>query len=282
MIEVAGKSLDESMLNLEESFQKDILNILLDDSSIHEYDSVEELKFELAYRQNLVISGTAMSEGEARFETFAGATCNPDFWQLTPNGGFLLKKTVSPSDAIIDIFTNSSNYAFECATAMVINLYHGLLLTIGKRLFDKLFKELYLYSWHFDADLVMDSSHTYHLIPGDIVYFDNPDYNPMTFWWRGENALYMGSDQYFGHGIGIQSKKYIVDFLNSTALPEATRPATLTDYVARPDFRQLSKILGTVYMQSERKQQHTIIHHNKSSISCHRYLQLLHNLYFST
>ncbi|CAG9621973.1 protein-glutamine gamma-glutamyltransferase [Sutcliffiella rhizosphaerae] len=279
MIEIAGKPFDKSTFKPDEKFQKLILDKLISDNATHSYLNIGELKFELTYRQNLVASAAAMSEGDARFETFAGSQCNPKYWTLTSNGGFLLRKGVSPADAILDIYKNSGEYAYECATAKVIILYHALLSTIGKRLFDHAFQDLYLYSWHFDPDLVIDSTYTYHFIPGDIVYFDNPDFNPVTFWWRGENGLYMGDEKYFGHGIGIQSSDYIIEFLNGTRKPDSNIPAKLTDYVARPDFRQVSRLLHQFPLQN-RKYLHTVIHHDTASISCNRYLQLLHHLYF--
>ena len=85
------------------------------------------------------------------FEIFANARCNPKYWDLTGVGGFQLKPDVRPSDAIQDIYNNSSLYAFECATAKVIIFYHAVLNSIGEELFNQYFKNLYLYSWHFDT-----------------------------------------------------------------------------------------------------------------------------------
>ncbi|WP_376766752.1 hypothetical protein [Peribacillus huizhouensis] len=40
---------------------------------------------------------------------------------------------------------------------------------------------IYLYSWHVDPDLGIQSIHTDHFLPGDVVYFNNPDLDPESF-----------------------------------------------------------------------------------------------------
>lgn len=279
MILISGESVSNSSLFPLEELEETIFKRLNDDQEIHSYDTLEELRFEIALRNNIVASAALMAQGDARFETFAGSQCNPEYWQLTDTGGFMIRKDVNPSDAIADIFTNSQEYAYECATAKVIIYYHAILNTVGEQLFDKYFQELYLYSWHFDSDLVMQSTHTYHFIPGDVVYFKNPDFNPLTFWWRGENAVVMGGGKYFGHGLGIKDADYIIDFLNSTRKPGSDQPAYLTDYVARPSFTHLAKLFLTQREKVRNKHFHYIIFHNKDSISCDRYLFYLYRHY---
>ncbi|MEF3309356.1 hypothetical protein PV433_10630 [Paenibacillus sp. GYB004] len=43
---------------------------------------------------------------------------NREYWERMSNGGFLLRRGVYPSEAILDIISNGRAYAFECATAM--------------------------------------------------------------------------------------------------------------------------------------------------------------------
>lgn len=279
MIQLAGRPFLETDFIPSDSMENVILQRLQEDARVYSYKSLRDLEFELLYRRNIILSAKAMSEGEARFEIFSGSRSNPRFWQLTDTGGFLLKENVKPADAISDIFTNSSEYSFECATAKVIILYYALLLTIGDELFNKFFENLYLYSWHFDSDLVMDSIHSEHFIPGDVVYFNNPDYHPQTFWWRGENAVVLDDGTYFGHGLGIRNGDEIIEFLNETRKPDSTKPAYLTDYVARPSFSHLAELFQNIRGYNRIKQQHLIVNHNKSSISCGRYLSYLYSFY---
>ncbi|WP_308218774.1 hypothetical protein [Bacillus cereus group sp. BfR-BA-01347] len=64
---------------------------------------------------------------------------------------------------------------------------------------------MYLYSWHFDPDLGLKTIYINHFLPGDVVYFNNPDFHPQTPWWIGENAVVLGDGTYFGHGLGIKT-----------------------------------------------------------------------------
>ena len=89
-----------------------------------------------------------MNQSNVQFAVFKNSHCNPQYWLLTSAGGFLLRHGVKPSDAIQDIYLNSSQYAFECATAMIIIYYHAVLTLIGENLFNQLFQGIYLYSWH--------------------------------------------------------------------------------------------------------------------------------------
>ena len=154
-----------------------------------------------------------MNKSSVEFEIFANARCNPKYWNLTNVGGFQLKPDVRPSDAIQDIYNNGSLYAFECATAKVIILYHAVLNSIGEELFNQYFQNLYLYSWHSDTDLGLKSVPSPEFLPGDVVYFNNPDFNPETSWWRGENAVVLEDDTYFGHGLGIMTKEKVIQAL---------------------------------------------------------------------
>ena len=54
-----------------------------------------------------------------------------------------------------------------------------------------------------DSELGIKPYYTNYIIPGDVVYFNNPDFDPLTPQWRGENAVVLEDGTYFGHGIGI-------------------------------------------------------------------------------
>src|SRR5690606_11785293 len=97
-----------------------------------------------------------------------------------------------PSDAIRDIFANGHLYGFECATAMIIVLYKAALDSIGEAAYNRLFANTYLYHWNVDRDLGLTTLPESRFIPGDILYFDNPEVDPSMPQWQGENVVYMG------------------------------------------------------------------------------------------
>ena len=156
--------------------------------------------------------------------------------------------------------------------------YHAVLNSIGEYLFNQLFQNLYLYSWHTDPDLGIQSIHTDYFLPGDVVYFNNPDVDPKTPWWRGQNVVDLGDGTYFGHGFGIWTGEEMIQILNTKRIPESKNSAYLTNIVTRPTFKDLAKysMLPRSYTA---KKQHIVIHHNKSSISSSQYLFYLNKVY---
>ncbi len=219
MIQISGKPFKPSSKWPTDSIERKIIQKMLESPEVYWYNSINELSFELRLRKNIIASAKAMSKGQAQFTIFAWSRGNAKYWNLTYTGGFQLKYGVKPSDAIRDVFKNSSLYAFECATAEMIVFYHAILNSLGDYVFDRLFQNLYLYSWHADPDLGLHSIRSNHPIPGDIVYFNNPDVNPRTPWWRGENCVVLEDGKYFGHGLGIRTAKETIDILNKTRRP---------------------------------------------------------------
>src|SRR5699024_6217049 len=128
-------------------------------------------------------------------------------------------------------------YAFECATAIIVIYYHSVLSSIDEHLFNQLFPHLYFYSWHSDSDLGIQMIQTEHFLPGDVVYFRNPDFNPETSWWRGENAVVLEDGTYFGHGIGIRSAEQIIQTLNQARKPGSHQSAYLENIAKRLSFK---------------------------------------------
>ena len=248
-------------------------------SVYYSYSFVDEISFELKLRKNIIVSARAMNKSSVEFEIFANARCNPKYWNLTNVGGFQLKPDVRPSDAIQDIYNNSSLYAFECATAKVIIFYHAVLNSIGEELFNQYFQNLYLYSWNFDPDLGLISIPSPQFLPGDVVYFNNPDFNPETPWWRGENAVVLEDDTYFGHGLGIMTKEKVIQALNKMRKPNSNQSAYLMDRVTRPNFNHLAGLSMQFQRVTPYKIQHVVIWHNESSISFNHYLSYLYSQY---
>jgi protein-glutamine gamma-glutamyltransferase len=279
MISLSGMPFQQSDMWSSSSIESMLIQRMNEDPVFYSYRSIDELSFELKLRKNIILSARALNQSNAQFEVFARSRCNPHYWHLMNTGGFLLRHGVKPSDAIQDIYMNSSQYAFECATAMIIIYYHAVLNLIGEYFFNQLFPNLYLYSWHFDPDLGLESIYTDHFLPGDVVYFNNPDFDPQTPEWRGVNAVVLGDGTYFGHGIGIETAEQMIHALNEMRKPWTTQSAYLTNLVIRPSFKHLEKFSMSQRGYSVHKYQHIVVHHNKSSISFDRYMFFLKTVY---
>jgi len=209
----------------------------------YRYQTVDQLSFELRVRAETVEASRALFQSHASFATFEDSRCNPAYWQLTREGGFRLRPNMPSSMAIRDIFLNGRLYAFECAVAMVIVLYKAVLETIGDDLFNQYFARLYLYSWHYDSDLRLTTIYGgREMFAGDIVYFKNPEFDPATPEWQGENAVKMNEVYYFGHGIGIVSEDRMIAELNMHRRRGAYRSAYLLDQTTNPDYVYLYRI----------------------------------------
>ena len=276
MIQVSGRPFQPSESWKTDKIENVIIEALETAQNVYSYPSEQELLFEIKARKNIISSAHQMDEGKADFATFKNAQCNSEYWDITAPGGFLLKQQVHPGEGIQDIFTNSALYKFECATACVINFYHGILLTIKSPKFNTLFPDLYLYSWHSSHNLGLYSFYSDHAIPGDVVYFNNPDVAPKNPWLRGVNAVVMGNDLFFGHGFGIRTENKVIEGLNKKRRPDSQQSAYLTSLITRPSFNPSTRLLprnaGEAYPP--------IIHHNKNSLSfIHYLLELKFQLY---
>jgi protein-glutamine gamma-glutamyltransferase len=202
------------------------------------YTNAGELLFELELREKILYYSRNLSEGGAVFAAFQDSYFNPDYWVRT-RAGYALRRDVRPSDAVNDIFINGSKYAFECSTAIVLILYKAVLESISIRYFNQLFQNLLVWDWNYDRDLGIITKIGSYFIPGDIVYFYNPDFQHPV--WTGENAVFLGDDTYFGHGVGIMSEKEMVAALNTLRKPNATQSSFLITQHSRVNFRYLSQ-----------------------------------------
>jgi protein-glutamine gamma-glutamyltransferase len=78
--------------------------------------------------------------------------------------------------------------------------------------------------------------------PGDRRYFKNPDVDPATPEWQGENVISLGDGLYYGHGIGTYKEDAFIKALNRNRRAGATRSAYLMNAAGRPDFEKLSRL----------------------------------------
>ncbi|MBM7573674.1 protein-glutamine gamma-glutamyltransferase [Aquibacillus albus] len=272
MIQLTGidsEQINEWPLDMIESV---IIHQMHEDPTVHSYQSMDELLFELKLRKNILGSAKAMNQGRPQLVSFEQSRCNPRYWYLTNSGGFQLRPDVLPSDAIQDIFINSKRYAFECSMAIVIIYYHAILNSMDNYLFNQIFQDIYLYSWHFDSKFEIHSIHTRYFLPGDVVYFNNPDFHPRHSLWRGENAIIFENGTFFAHGLGIVNARQIIHSLNIKRRPGSNQSAYLTHLVARLPFSQLINHFNDSRSLKTYKTQHPILHHNQSSISLKQYL----------
>jgi protein-glutamine gamma-glutamyltransferase len=262
MIVIAGKPMEADAvagLYPRDSLEGKIANAMFDSSETYKYSSVDQLKFELSLRASIVNAAKDLSRSGIGFRDFRKSKANPDYWQRTSEGGFQLQSGVKPYDAINDIYKNGSLYGTECATAMVIVFYKALADVLPEELFNKMFSDIYLMDWqHLDSDLgISTTKRPADYFPGDSRYFKNPDVDPLTPQWQGENVIDLGGGRYYGHGIGITSANSIIDALNSARVDDSDTPAYLMDQVERPDYKGLYKQYSD-YMSRQHATQATI------------------------
>lgn len=245
MIKINGNRIDFKDIINEyppDSIERKILEILSSSEIVHIYDSIDALKFELNMRKNIITTSRELNDSRFSFRTFRKSICNPEYWTRTDEGGFLIKEDAKPSDGIRDIFTNSHKYGTECATAIVIVYYKALLNIYPQKLFNELFAGLHLMNWHYlDRDLNIGYYEgEIDFLPGDCRYFKNPDVDPLTPEWQGENAIDLGDGTYYGHGIGINTGDEMIEALNNHRKEGSDESAYLMDSATRPDFKYLA------------------------------------------
>ncbi|MED4971360.1 protein-glutamine gamma-glutamyltransferase [Geobacillus sp. NFOSA3] len=225
--------------------QEKIFEALLKSPETYVYKNEHQLLFEIILRDRIIDTAISLAKSKVRFAIFRLSKCNEQFWIKNELGGFQLKEGVLPSDAINDIFINSHLYAFECATAIVIVFYKAVLDVMDKQTFNRLFSNLLLYDWHVDQDLGVKTKKGEDYLPGDCLYFKNPEFDPQTPQWQGENTIYLGNDLHYGHGIGIKTSEEIIAALNKKRKKDATKSAYLLPQTTRVDFIYLSQFSST-------------------------------------
>ncbi len=221
--------------------EHELLSTLIDSSHIYMYSSPEELEFETELRRNIIDASLSLYRNRLAFRIFQESKCNEDYWIRMPDGGFLLRPDAEPSAAVNDIFRSTRLYATECATAIVIIYYKAVLDSYGSDLFDRTFTEITLMNWQQLDELINVATYRRlpDYVPGDCRYVKNPDVDPLTPEWQGENIIDLGNERYYGHGIGMGSVDYFIRALNSNRIEGSTVSAFLMDSATRPDFRGL-------------------------------------------
>jgi len=218
--------------------QQDIYLALANSSSPHYYETTHQFLFDIRLRENIIKAAKLLNDKSPDFAPFTTSKFNPAFWTKTPFG-YRLKHNVLPSDAIRDVYSNGSEYAFECETAIVLIFYKAVLESISIRSFNHLFQNLLVWDWNYDRDLGIYTERGNDFIPGDVVYFYNPDYDHPI--WMGENAVYLGGNRYFGHGIGIKTEEEMIEALNTLRKKNSVKSAYLISQYSRLNVRYLAQ-----------------------------------------
>ncbi|MFK3961285.1 protein-glutamine gamma-glutamyltransferase [Guptibacillus hwajinpoensis] len=219
--------------------EQTILHVMYASPYTYSYRSMDALLFEIRFRVAITDSSRELYYSGVQFADFYRSRCNPVFWNLLPDGAFQLKIGVPASEAILDIYRNGRLYAFECATAMIIILYHAAVKMLPPAQFNRLFANIRLWGWKYDQDLQIVHNIPPDYLPGDIRYVKNPDVNPLTPEWQGENVVDLGDGTFFGHGLGFRTVEGMIEALALRRRPGATRMPYLMLPATRPGFSYL-------------------------------------------
>lgn len=233
MIKINHKWLDVSQIQPGTASAKSLetLQCLAEVSNVFEYRNFGDFNFEIQLRNRVIEAAIALDKSGPEFSTLEESQSNQRYWHLSKDGTFTLQPGILPHAALVDIFMNGGLYAFECGTAIVVTFLKAILELIGPRNFDYLFSDLFLYDWRPPRNMALIVHQGRDYSPGDCVYFKNPDHDLATPEWQGENAILLGRNLFYGHGIGITTAQGIIDELNSNRKPFATISAFLTTHI---------------------------------------------------
>lgn len=248
MVIIAGNTNDISSIAedyLPGSVERLVLQTMSESPATYRFDSLDQLRFELMLRKEVVDAALALNRSGISFSTFHKSRSNEDYWERLDNGGFKLQSGVSPARAIMDIYEHGPAYATECATAMQIVYYRAILEVFGPEAFNRMFPTIYLMNWH-NLDPLIEGvgipRTVDDLLIGDRAYFSNPDVDPKVPEWQGENVIVMPRGLYYGHGAGIRTAESMIRTLNAHRELGATKSAYLRDVVGRLDYKQLANL----------------------------------------
>ena len=167
-------------------------------------------------------------------------TVNDQYWKVV-DGRVQVRDGVNASAAVDDVFKNPNKYSLDCAAAAHLVGLRSIRNTIGAGDFDRSHQNLSVQGWTARRQTEAANGSTFtrvsgdagrrdaiaNRLPGDVGYFKNPD--NVSVAWQGENVIYLGNGQYFGHPGGIKSKDEWVNWMNDHARrPGATQEAYLS------------------------------------------------------
>ena len=94
MIQLSGRPFNYSNIWHAGSVERKTVQTMIEDPLVHSYGTIDELRFELNLRKNIIASARAMNESDMDFEIFSTSRCNPKYWIVTETGGFRLRDDV--------------------------------------------------------------------------------------------------------------------------------------------------------------------------------------------
>jgi hypothetical protein len=147
-------------------------------------------------------------------------------------GGFMPKRGVTPSQALLDIFAHPDRYRMECATATWVIYHRAILDLIGPHDFDRVFGDMMISMASSESALAPfleppagsgDSKREatpelrQQVVAGDRVYIDNPDVSSEGAHggFGGQNAFQLGDGNLVGHPFGFFTESGIKAKLNA-------------------------------------------------------------------
>ena len=109
MISLNGRvvKLENLSQEITNSEQMTILKQMINYPAIYYYESLQQLKFELLFRANTIKAANDLDKSGVKFTTFTYSFPNRKYWYRLPNGGFLLREGINPSEGIEDIVKNA-------------------------------------------------------------------------------------------------------------------------------------------------------------------------------
>jgi protein-glutamine gamma-glutamyltransferase len=248
MISVNGAIYDSGLFAARypvRSIETECARLLSQSAETYEYESLPALDFELNLRREIVGCAMKLLRSGFNFEVFRNSYCNERYWLRGADGGFEVRRGVSPAAAVRDIYANGQKYATECATAMQVVYYGALLAVVGESAFDRQLGGISLMNWHRLSKALEETGlmrPARDFLPGDRRYFANPDVSLEAPEWQGENVIDMGDGTYYGHGVGRRRGEEIIADLNRNRRPGAVKSAYLMPSTGRPDFGKLYKM----------------------------------------
>ena len=97
MIEISGNVVKpENIIRdyANDATEQKIIDLIAESTEEYNYESMEQLKFEIKMRKEIINSALELNESDMGFATFRKSKCNLDFWNRTDEGGFVLKDGV--------------------------------------------------------------------------------------------------------------------------------------------------------------------------------------------
>ncbi len=252
MITIGNRPADTESLALNydpRGIERKCLSTMSKSDHNYTFSSTNELDFLLQMRGETVRCSDRLYRSRLNFAVFQNSFCNEDYWIRSRDGGWELKRSSYASDAIEDIYLHGGKYGTECATAMQIIYYGAIDAITDDDSFDRQFRGIRLMNWHNISPALQETGRMQRVndyFPGDRRYLANPDVDPRTPYWQGENVIDMGDGTYYGHGVGRLTANQILSRLNAARRPDATRSAYLMETVGIPNYKNLFRIFGPV------------------------------------